>query len=225
MGVEPRRAADMIALVRRAQAAGLDAAQLYSLDPGHGRRPRPDEQEAYFRDVLDAVDFPSIISTHQSVGYFVRPELLARLIDEYPQVIGVNVTNPDPTYLVRVLDAVRDRVDVHVGGPVQAVTALALGAQGYLVSEANLAPKVCAHVVDGWERADLDASARAFTTVMRLFAVVQAHGGVSGIKAALTRLGLPGGLPRKPRIEIPTDWCDAIVDTFHALGLGAIEGI
>ena len=79
----------------RRAAAGVDAAQIYSLDLGHGRMPRADEQEAYFRDVLDATTFPSVISIHQSVGYFVDPELIGRLLDDHPHVIGVNCTHPD----------------------------------------------------------------------------------------------------------------------------------
>ena len=225
MGVEPRSAAEMIAFVCRAREAGLEAAQLYSLDPGHGRRPRPDEQEAYFRDVLDAVELPSVLSTHQSVGYFVDPALVRALLDDYPHLVGVNVTSPDATYLVRMLDAVGGRVEVHVGGPAQALTALALGGTGYLVSEANLAPRTCARVVDAWRAGRLDDAADAYRTVMELFTVTQANGGVSGIKAALTSLGHPGGVPRRPRLAVPGEWCDAIVAAVDALGLRAVESL
>src|SRR6516225_9346662 len=39
MGVEPRTPGQMVALARRAEAAGVDALQLYSVDAGHGNRP------------------------------------------------------------------------------------------------------------------------------------------------------------------------------------------
>ena len=145
----------MIALVRAAQSAGVDAAQIYSLDLGHGRMPRADEQDAYLRDVLDATAFPSVISIHQSVGYFLDPELIGRLLDDYPHVIGVNCTHPDLTYLARLIDIVGDRAELDVGGPMHALSALALGADGYLVSEANLAPRLCAGVTSAWARSDL----------------------------------------------------------------------
>jgi 4-hydroxy-tetrahydrodipicolinate synthase len=224
MGVEPRNAAEMVALVRNAQAAGVDAAQIYSLDLGHGRVPRPDEQEAYFRDVLDAVTFACVISTHQSVGYFLDPELIGRLLGDYPHVIGVHCTHPDLGYLIRVLDVVGDRAEVHVGGPMHALAALALGAHGYLVSEANLVPRVCGALTTAWTDNDLAAAAAAYATIMRLFAVVQANGGVSGIKAALAVLGLPGGRPRRPRLEVPETWAKAIVDAVDRLGVRATEG-
>jgi 4-hydroxy-tetrahydrodipicolinate synthase len=224
MGVEPRTAAEMVTLVRAAQDAGVDAAQIYSLDLGHGRMPRPDEQAAYFRDVLDATTFACVLSTHQSVGYALDPALIGRLLHEYPHIIGVNSTHPDLGYLIRVLDAVGDRAEVHVGGPMQALAALALGANGYLVSEANLAPRTCAALTAAWSDDDLSAAADAYATIMRLFGVVQRHGGVSGIKAALGALGLPGGPPRRPRLDVPDAWTDAILAAVDTLGIRAIEG-
>jgi 4-hydroxy-tetrahydrodipicolinate synthase len=224
MGVEPRTATEMVALVRAAQHAGVDAAQIYSLDLGHGRVPRADEQEAYFRDVLDATTFACVLSTHQSVGYSLDPELIGRLLSDHPHVIGVNCTHPDLGYLIRVLDVVGDRAEVHVGGPMQALAALALGANGYLVSEANLAPRTCAALTAAWSDEELSAAAVAYATIMRLFGVVQTHGGVSGIKAALGALGLPGGRPRRPRLEVPDAWAKAILAAVDTLGIRAAEG-
>ena len=47
MGVEPRSAREMIAYAEQVAAAGLDAMQVYSLDQGHGYRPRPEELDGY----------------------------------------------------------------------------------------------------------------------------------------------------------------------------------
>ncbi len=65
----------------------------------------------------------------------------------------------------------------------------------------------------------------AYSVVMRCFTVVQAHGGVSGIKGALRALGLPGGVPRRPRLEVPEPWVAAILEAVDTLGLRASEGI
>jgi 4-hydroxy-tetrahydrodipicolinate synthase len=224
MGVEPRTAAEMVALVRAAKDTGVDAAQIYSLDLGHGRMPRADEQEAYLRDVLDATTFACVLSTHQSVGYALDPELIGGLLHDYPHIIGVNCTHPDLGYLIRVLDVVGDRAEVHVGGPMQALAALALGANGYLVSEANLAPRTCAALTAAWSNEDLPTAARAYATIMRLFGVVQNNGGVSGIKGALDALGLPGGSPRRPRLAVPETWTKAILDAVDVLDIRAVEG-
>jgi 4-hydroxy-tetrahydrodipicolinate synthase len=216
MGVEPRSAEELIALGRVAADVGVDTVQLYSLDMGHGNRPRPEELERYLCDVLDALDVPLVISSHQAAGYAIPPELIDRLLGRYGSIAGVNCTNPDLTYLVRVLDAVDGRVDVHVGGPMHALSCLALGGQGYLSSEGNLAPGLCVAVVDAYARGDLHACHDAYARVVRLFATTQRLGGISATKATLRALGLPGGWPRPPRLPVGEDEVGDLVTLVHA---------
>jgi 4-hydroxy-tetrahydrodipicolinate synthase len=205
MGVEPRSAEELVALGRLAADVGVEAVQLYSLDMGHGNRPRPEELERYLCDVLDALDVPMVVSSHQAAGYAIPPELIDRLLDRYDSIVGVNCTNQDLTYVLRVLDAVDGRVDVHVGGPMHALSCLAMGGQGYLSSEGNLAPALCVAVVDAYARGDMRACHDAYARVMRLFAATQRLGGISAAKAALRALGLPGGWPRPPRLPVAED--------------------
>ena len=225
MGVEPRSASDMVQLAKMAADAGLDSMQVYSLDPGHGRMPRPDELETYFCDILDALPVKAVLSTHQSVGYWLSIDAMVRLVDRYDNIIGINVTNSDVSYLVRVIDAVGDRIEIHVGGAMHGLTALALGANGFLTSEANLAPKLTQSVIDHWIAGDLAGAAEAFARVLRLYAAMANVGGVSGTKAALSQLGLPGGYPRKPRLPVPPEWEARIAQILRDHDVRGIEGL
>src|SRR5579862_1836003 len=119
MGVEPRMARQMVDFARMAAAVGVDATQIYSLDQGHGHRPTLEEIETYFTDILSQVELPAALSTHQSVGYAIPVEMIADLVARYDQIIGVNCSHADLAYLTAIIDAVGDRVDVHVGGPLQ----------------------------------------------------------------------------------------------------------
>src|SRR5580704_9925703 len=114
MGVEPRTARQMIEFAHKAKAAGVDATQIYSLDQGHGHRPTEEEIETYFSDILAEVDLPVILSSHQSVGYLIPVDLIAKLVEKFDQIIGINCSQPDLAYLTSVIDAVDNRVDVHV---------------------------------------------------------------------------------------------------------------
>jgi 4-hydroxy-tetrahydrodipicolinate synthase len=220
MGVEPRTAAEMIDFVRLAAGCGVDAVQVYSLEPGHGHRPTPEEVRRYFRTVLEECgDVPAVLSTHQSVGYQLAPTLLAELVGDFPNVVGVNCSQPELAYLDAVLRTVAGRAEVHVGGPVQALSALALGARGYLSSEANLAPRLCAAVV-GTGGPDLDAYAR----VVRLSFALYGHGGIRATKAVLNRLGLPGGWPRAPQLPLEGPELEAVLAVVGELGVPAAEG-
>ena len=97
----------------------------------------------------------------------------------------MNVTHPDLTYVAEVLDAVDGRADVHVGGPVHALGALALGAQGYLSSEGNLAPRLCVSLIARFDADDRDGAARVHHEILEVHRATQALGGIVGAKAAL----------------------------------------
>jgi 4-hydroxy-tetrahydrodipicolinate synthase len=204
MGIEPRTAAQMIGFLELAAEAGMEAAQLYSLDVGHGHAPTTEELETYFSEVIEAAPLPVVPSTHQSVGYRIAPELIVDLAQR-PQVLAVNCTHPDLGYLATVIDGVAPAKDVHVGGPMQGLTALAFGGQGYLCSEGNLAPKLCVSVIDHYKAGNLDAMMDAFSKVVRLSTGLYGNGGIRVTKAVLNQLGLPGGYPRKPRLPVTDD--------------------
>jgi 4-hydroxy-tetrahydrodipicolinate synthase len=201
MGVEPRTAAQMIDFLAVAAAAGMEAAQVYALDVGHAHVPTNAELEAYFAEVIDAAPLPVVLSTHQSVGYRIAPELIVGLARS-PKVIGVNCTHPDLGYLATIIDGVSPTKDVHVGGPMQALTALAMGAQGYLSSEGNLTPRLCVSLIDRYKNGDMAGMMAAYDSIVRLSAGLYGNGGIRVTKAVLNQLGLPGGYPRKPRLPV-----------------------
>lgn len=222
MGKEPRSAKELIEFGKLSKAAGVEAMQLYSLDAGHGAMPSRAVLERYLLDVIEAVDLPLVISTHQSVGYYIPVDLMASLVEKYDHIIGINVTNPDVRYLMDVLDAVGSRVEVHVGGPMQALTALALGATGYLSSEANVAPKLCMSVIQHYKDGDLEKTFDAFSRVLRLFNAGSSYGGA---KAANRLLGTAGGYPRRPRLAPSDEAMQSFAKVLDELEIRRIEGI
>jgi 4-hydroxy-tetrahydrodipicolinate synthase len=226
MGTEPRTSLQMIEFGRLVAEHGLDAMQVYSLDMGHGFAPEDNELERYFSDVLSAIEVPAIISTHYSVGYFVPIPLLVRLVERFPHLIGINCTSPDISYVIRLIDALDPKIELHVGGPMQAMTALALGATGYLSSEANVAPRLCNAVVDRFAVGDLAGASDAYWRLMHLFTCLMSHGGTKATKAAMGLLGLPGGITRRPRLPLVNDTAlGEIAALLDELDIRRIEGL
>jgi 4-hydroxy-tetrahydrodipicolinate synthase len=203
MGVEPRTAREMVAFGAAVEQAGLDAMQIYSLDVGHGVVPTPLEIERYLDEVLSNINIPAVVSTHQYAGYLVPIDVLSEVIARHSHVIGINCTVAagEIAYLTRIIDTFAADVEVHVGGPAHALLALALGGSGYLCSEGNLAPRLCASVTDHFNAGDYAAALAAYANVMRLYAANR-YGSIRGIKVALELLGLPGGHPRLPRLPL-----------------------
>ncbi|HUP73597.1 MAG TPA: dihydrodipicolinate synthase family protein [Acidimicrobiales bacterium] len=203
MGVEPRTANEMIAFGKVCKASGVDAMQVYSLDIGHVGKPSNDEIERYLDDVLSNIEVPAVISTHFSVGYFVPVPIMARVCERYDHVIGINCTSPDINYLTQLSSTIDERVEIHTGLMTQALGALAVGASGYLATEANVVPRLCVEVIDRYRAGDLDGLMAAYGRLLRFSDKLLGDGGsIKATKATLRLLGLPGGIPRRPRLPL-----------------------
>jgi len=224
MGVEPRTARQMIAFLDKAKRAGVDAAQVYSLDVGHGHVPTPKELDAYFEEVLSNSDVPSVLSTHQSVGYVIPAPVIIGLFERHAQLIGLNISHQDPNYLKTLADALGDRIDIFVGGPHNAPMALAFGAHGFLSSEANLAPRLCAGVIAAARSGDNAAFLDRWGKLMRLFLALYGNGGIRVTKALLDHFGLAGGYPRPPRLPSEPEALAKALAVVEEIGLAEIEG-
>jgi 4-hydroxy-tetrahydrodipicolinate synthase len=228
MGVEPRSSRELVELAKLARDSGLEAMQVYSVDMGHGIRPTAAELERYFSDVVSAVEMPVVISTHFSVGYLVPLDVLERLLDRFEHVQGINCTAQDIPYVVSVIERFAHRVEVHVGAPDQALVCLMLGGHGFLSAEANLAPLLCASVVTRYEAGEADRLEDAFVTLVRLHARGSRFwglGGITGMKAALRQLNLPGGHTRPPRLSLDADAEEELAALLADLDIARLEGL
>ncbi len=224
MGIEPRSAREMVEMYDFIKPYEFDAMQIYSLDQGHGGAPMGPELEAYFRDCLDGIPMPCVISTHQSVGYYIPVPMMKKLVASYPQVIGLNLTSPDLKYVTEMVDEVGDKIEIHTGGPNLGLTILSLGGQGFLSSEANLAPRLAVSVIDHYKAGDMESCFSAFGTLMRV-SRWNRYGSIRGIKAALSVLGLPGGHPRRPRLPVSEEQEAEIAGWLDDLEVSRIEGL
>lgn len=224
MGVEPRTARQMIDFLDMAAAADVNAAQVYSLDVGHGHAPTPRELDAYFGEVLSHSDVPSVLSTHQSVGYVIPAQVIIDLFDRHKQLIGLNISHQDPNYLRTLADALGDRIDICVGGPHQAPLALAFGAQGFLSSEGNIAPRLCMDVIAAARAGDNALFLERWGKLMRLFMALYGNGGIRVTKALLEHFGLAGGVPRAPRLPAEAESLAKALAVVEEIGLAEIEG-
>jgi 4-hydroxy-tetrahydrodipicolinate synthase len=220
-GWESHSAEEMIDFARRAATVGVDAIQVYSIDMGHGVKPSDRELEAYYRAVFESVDSKFVIATHESAGYRIPIPMLERLVADYPQVIGINCTHSDISYLTTILDELDPRLEVHIGGSQQAFACMSLGGTGFLTGEGNLAPRLCRAVTALYEADDIAGSTEAFAKVLRLYSAGNGtFGSIRGVKAALGARGLVNGFCRAPMLPLAEDELPAL-----ARLLSVVDGI
>jgi 4-hydroxy-tetrahydrodipicolinate synthase len=227
MGAEPRTAKEFARYVRIAESVGLDAAQLYSLDMGHGNRPTDAEQERYFRTLLDSMSIAATVSAHSAGGYVISLGVIDRLLSDYPSIVGLNVSSPDIAYVTRVIDVVDGRADVHVGGSLQALDVLALGGQGFLSADGILVPELGPALIDAYLAGDLKAAFDAYSKLMRMYSIFDIPSMVPGfnrwVKAGMRVLGLPGANFRPPYLPLSEETHRRIADAFRRLALPGVD--
>lgn len=223
MGVEPRNADQLAPIIRIAEQTGIDVMQLYTVDPGHAMKLTDNEMERYFCTLLDEMTVDAAISTHIYNG-LVPLNVLARLLDKYPRIATIHCTS-EVNYLKQLVDIVDDRCDILVGGPMQALSTLAIGGQGFLCSEGNISPVVVGELQAAIRAGDLDEMRRAYRDLNGVFSLnIWPGGTLRFLKAAMRLLGIPGSYPRPPFAELEADKVAIALAAMRALDLPEWRG-
>ena len=199
MGVEPRNVKEMRYFLDMALTSGVDAIQIYSLDLGHGNKPSlgpGGELETYFRSAIEYTKgFPVVPSSHMAMGYNIPVDMLSRLVNDYENIIGLSFTSMSIPELSNHIDAVGDKIDIHVGGQMHALTCLGMGGAGYLTSDGNVLPKLSQAVINHWKAGDHMKAGEAYHHTIRFASRPPgAQGGASvrWTKLAMKIMGLKG---------------------------------
>jgi 4-hydroxy-tetrahydrodipicolinate synthase len=220
-GCEPQSVGAAISYLRAAARAGLDAAHLFQIDTGHAGPPTIAEIERYYAEVFEAAEIPVVISNYPTMGYGLAPDLVARLLKRYPQIVAVRDAGGDIGYLREISAVCAGRADVYTGGIRSLISALFHGSCGFLSAEANLAPALAVSVVDAFAQGDLARLRSEHERLFRLHRFVLKFGGSAGrgIKLLMEEIGLPGGTLRTPRIALSREELSDMVTAWKALGI------
>lgn len=213
MGCEPRVIGEMVEFLRAAERAKVDAAQVCSLEIGHGSAPTMAEMELYYRTVIESTSLPLYLSSHRAAGYFLPIDLIERLVNRYTHIAGIAYSGPDSGYLAELIARVGGRVEVHSAGPANALTVLGLGGNGFMGGEGNLMPDMFPAVISAWQDKDYPRLHETYGRVMMLTTINKRYGGsaMRAMKPLMNAFGLPGGSLRPPRLPISATELEKVV--------------
>ncbi len=221
MGCEPRVAGEMVEFLRAAGRAKVDAAQVCSIEIGHGSAPTLPEMEHYYRTVIESTSLPLYLSSHRAAGYFLPIDLVERLVERYAHIAGIAYSGPDSGYIAELIARVGDRIEVHAAGPANALTVLGLGGNGFMGGEGNLMPDMFPAVISAWRDKDYARLRESYSRVMRLTTLNKRYGGsaMRAMKPLMNAFGLPGGSLRPPRMAIEPAELDKVVQEVIKLNI------
>jgi 4-hydroxy-tetrahydrodipicolinate synthase len=209
-------APQVLEVAREAVMAGVDIVQFYSFLPPLGMLPSEREQEEYWREVLQATDFPTAISFNPQIGYPTSTAFIVRLCMRYEQICEVNFP---PNFL-----ALRDALPstVRINGALDLVP---LGSGGIQLAENNIIPNLCRSIIDGYREGDLRKLREASQSFQRFRDTVrQWHPATSRwVKMAFKVLGLGNGVQRKPYLLPGEDDQRRMAEAFERLRIMELE--
>jgi 4-hydroxy-tetrahydrodipicolinate synthase len=224
MGCEPHTLQEMQDYLKAAEASGIDAAQIFSLDVGHGSMPTETEMERYYRSSIESTSIPIYLSSHRASGYFLPLGLVEKLVHDYPTITGIAYGGSDITYLAELIARVGDRIEVHCAGPANGLSCLGLGGNGFMGGEGNFSPEMVAAVIAAFEKNDREGVAKAFGRLMAFARAYNRCGGstMRGMKPLMNAYGLPGGHLRPPRAAITQEELDGFIRVVETLDIPGI---
>lgn len=191
--------AKTIAMTRRAQASGADAALVVV---PYYVRPTQQGLFEHFTAVAEQGGLPILLYNVPSrTGCDLLPETVARL-REHPSIIGIKEARGDRERISALAELVRGDFVYLSGDDATAGDAMLAGAAGTISVVANLVPTTFRALCDAAISGDHAATARCHATLEPLLQVLDCAPNPIAVKAGMPMLGLGLALPRLPLVEL-----------------------
>jgi 4-hydroxy-tetrahydrodipicolinate synthase len=181
-------------------------------------RPDDDAMVRHFDTLARRTGLPIIIYNVVPWTY-LSPQLLARIIDAVPGVIGVKQSAGDMKLLADLLLLVGDRARVMSAVDALLYPSFALGAHGAIAAILTAVPTLCVQL---WEAVQGGDHKQALALHERLLPVWNAiaHDNLpANVKHCQALMGRPAGVPRAPMPATSAAQADAIRRALQGAGV------
>ena len=188
---------ETIRLSRDAAEAGARAVLV--LSPSYYRsQMTPDALTDHFSAVADGSPVPVIVYNMPAcTGIDLDAGTIAR-IAEHENVIGLKESSGNVTKLATLRAGVEPEFRILAGSGGFFLPALSVGADGGVMSLANVASEACVRIFDAFQSGDLETARTLQLRLVGLNTAITTRWGVPGLKAAMDLVGLYGGPVRGP---------------------------
>ena len=173
----------------------------------------------YFSEVANNVKKPCLVyNAPQFCGGTVLSVSLIKDLAKHPNIIGVKDSS-NAANIESYLFAVRDSFNVIPGSANFFMNALFMGANGGVISLANIFPDMTCELYDLVVAKKYEEAFKLNEKVIQTNKSVSGTGGVAAVKYAMDLAGLHGGNPRLPLLPLGDDVKKKIEDYLKKEGL------
>lgn len=192
-----------IEMSKRAAGAGCDTALV--LSPSYYKNAM--SVEAFVRHygaVADASPIPVALYNVPASSGLNLPPAVAAALAPHENVVGIKDSSGDVGQLAELVRLTGGASRFHVlsGNFGSALPGYAVGAVGAVLAVANVLPAECAAILALFGEGRLDEARALHLRVLPLARFVTSEEGVPGLKAVLSLLGVPAGVPRGPLLPL-----------------------
>jgi len=181
-------------MTKYAKDAGVDAALIVT--PFYLK---PTDRGIYehFDTIASKVDLPIILYNIPQCTGLALPWQMVEDLAQIPNIVGVKDSSGQLSFILAVLEKVRDKINVLCGHDEIVVGALAAGCSGAILASANIIPDVWVKVYDAIRKGDVKTAQKEQYRVQKIARIIAKSGPV-GTKEALNMMGLKVGPVRLP---------------------------
>ncbi len=166
-----------------------------------------DSLVSYFKTIAAATpDLPFLVyDIPQFANNTISPALLARLVDEIPNLAGVKCSIGDGQAIRRLIDATPDSMLFLAGNESIMLGSLAMGAHGAISGLSTAVPEPFVGLIDAFSNGRMQEAQNWARTINRLLNVLGNYPRIGAIKQILNKRGVTVGDPVPPRgrVEAP----------------------
>ncbi len=151
----------------------------------------------HYSTIASQVDLPIMLYNIPQVTGLSLPWQMVEDLAQIPNIVGIKDSSGQLSFILAILEKVRDKINVICGHDEVVVAALAAGASGAILASANFIPDIWVQIYGHVKNNDLE-KARELQYKVQKIARITVQSGAVGAKEALNMMGVKVGPVRLP---------------------------
>ena len=151
----------------------------------------------HYSTVATEVDLPIILYNIPQCTGLPLPWQMVEDLAQIPNIVGVKDSSGQLSFILAVLEKVRDKINVLCGHDEVVIAALAAGCSGAILASANVIPDVWVQIYNHIKNGELQKARELQYRVQKIARIIAGSGAV-GTKAALNMMKIKVGPVRMP---------------------------
>jgi 4-hydroxy-tetrahydrodipicolinate synthase len=208
---------EAIELTKMAEDVGADAAMVIC---PYYNKPTDDGLIQHFQAIANATNLPIVMyNVPGRTGRNIPPKVVSTLA-KTDNIVGIKEASGDLMQIAEIIRLTKDEEFVLLSGDDGlTLPILSIGGMGVISVAANVAPTHMKEMVDSFFSGNIDKAKELHYTLMPLFKALFVETNPIPVKKACELIGLAGGKPRLPLVELSVKHEELLRSVLSDLGV------